>query len=145
MYQDVVYVDIAVDIELLVFSWILRGLCCIIDIIHYIIYEILLLWSQPTSPPTEPSTQKRGCINTSDFSLETERASKEFLRCLEKKDDIGKSKLLNCVVESSSAADKPTVAHSLLTVTKRLLSKIQPAAILQTLLDSLLLQFISSH
>ena len=55
----------------------------------------------------------------SDFSPETEQASKEFLRCLEKKDDIGKSKLLN----------KPTVAQSLLTVTKRLLSKIQPAAI----------------
>ena len=62
-------------------------------------------------------------------SPETERASKEFLRCLEKKDDIGKSKLLNCVVESSSAADKPTVAQSLLIVTKRLLPKIQPAAI----------------
>ena len=43
MYQDALYVDIAVDIELLVFSWILQGLCCIIDFIHYIIHRILLL------------------------------------------------------------------------------------------------------
>ena len=87
--------------------------------------------SQPTSPTTQtqPSSPNRRHIATSDFSPETERASTEFLRCLEKKDYNGKSKLLNCVVESSSAAEKPTVAQSLLTVTKHLLSKIQPAAI----------------
>jgi len=77
--------------------------------------------ASPASPRTTRS------VKDSEFSPTTERARREILRCLEKKDDADRTKLLGSIIEQS-AVNKPSIIEWLFGKVKCLLRAQQPSA-----------------
>ena len=66
-------------------------------------------------------------VNQSEFSPTTERARREILRCLEKKDESDQTKLLGSMIEQS-VAQKPSLTEWLFDKVKFLFRAQQPSA-----------------